>query len=106
MKTEEDARRLAQSLVATGELAGVHTEALITHMDTPLGLAVGNALEIVESLETLKGRGPAALEARSLELAARMVVMSGFDPDLPRARNRGRTPLSPGARLVQYREII
>jgi pyrimidine-nucleoside phosphorylase len=106
MKTEEDARRLAQSLVATGELAGVHTEALITHMDAPLGLAVGNALEIVESLETLKGRGPAALEALSVELAARMVVMSGIDPDLPRATNRVRTALSSGAGLEKFREII
>jgi pyrimidine-nucleoside phosphorylase len=106
MKTEEDARRLAQSLVATGELAGVHTQALITHMDAPLGLAVGNALEIVESLETLKGRGPAALEALSVELAARMVVMSGIDPDLPRATNRVRTALSSGAGLEKFREII
>jgi len=47
MKTEEDARRLARSLVDTGELAGVRTEALLTNMDGPLGRAVGNALEIV-----------------------------------------------------------
>jgi pyrimidine-nucleoside phosphorylase len=106
MKTEEDARRLAQSLVATGELAGVHTEALITNMDAPLGRAVGNALEIVESLETLKGRGPAALEALSVELAARMVVMSGIEPDLARATNRVRQVLSSGAGLEKFREII
>jgi pyrimidine-nucleoside phosphorylase len=106
MKTEEDARRLAQSLVATGELAGVRTEAMITNMDAPLGRAVGNALEIIESIETLKGRGPAALEALSVELAARMVVMSGIDADLPRATTRVRTALSSGAGLEKFREII
>jgi pyrimidine-nucleoside phosphorylase len=106
MKTEEDARRLAQSLVATGELAGVRTEAMITNMDAPLGRAVGNALEIIESIETLKGRGPAALEALSVELAARMVVMSGIDADLPRATTRVRKALSSGAGLEKFREII
>jgi pyrimidine-nucleoside phosphorylase len=106
MKTESDARLLAESLVATGELAGVRTEALITNMDAPLGRAVGNALEIVESLETLKGRGPSALEALSVELAARMVVLSGIDADLPRATNRVRKALSSGAGLEKFREII
>src|SRR3954469_17822910 len=52
MKTQPDARKLAESLVATGEAAGVHTEAVITDMEAPLGRAVGNALEVVESLET------------------------------------------------------
>ena len=86
MKTETDARALAQSLVATGELAGVRTEALLTRMDAPLGRAVGNALEIVESIETLKGRGPADLEALSVEFAARMLVLGGVEPDVDRAR--------------------
>src|SRR4029078_10743709 len=52
--TEEDARALARSLVDTGELAGVRTEALLTNMDAPLCRGIGNALEIVESIETLK----------------------------------------------------
>src|SRR5689334_19728285 len=85
MKTEADARALARSLVATGELAGVRTEALLTAMDEPLARAVGNALEIVESIETLKGRGPEPLESLSVELAARMLVLSDVEPDLARA---------------------
>src|SRR6516162_5526805 len=76
MKTEGDARALARSLVDTGELAGVRTEALLTNMDAPLGRAVGNALEIVESIETLKGNGPEDLESLSVEFAARMLLLS------------------------------
>jgi pyrimidine-nucleoside phosphorylase len=106
MKTEADARTLAESLVATGELAGVRTEALLTTMDEPLGLAVGNALEIVESIETLKGRGPAALEALSVELAARMLVLSGIEPDLPRAEARIRGAIASGAGLEKFRQIV
>src|SRR5690242_10518641 len=61
MKTEADARRLAESLVSIGKASGVRTEAVVTAMDTPLGRSVGNALEVVECLEVLKGRGPADL---------------------------------------------
>ena len=77
MKTPETARALAESLVAVGNRAGVRTEALLTTMDAPLGRAVGNALEVIESIETLKGRGPRDLEDLSVQLAARMVVLAG-----------------------------
>jgi pyrimidine-nucleoside phosphorylase len=106
MKTEADARKLAQSLVATGELAGVRTEALLTAMDAPLGRAVGNALEIVESIETLKGRGPQDLEALSVEFAARMLVLSGVERDLGRATDRVREALRSGAGVEKLRAII
>ena len=106
MKTEADARALARSLVDTGELAGVRTEALLTRMDAPLGLAVGNALEIIESIETLKGNGPAELASLSVEFAARMLVLSGLEPDVARAEVRVRTALSSGAGLEKFREII
>jgi pyrimidine-nucleoside phosphorylase len=106
MKTEEDARRLARSLVDTGELAGVRTEALLTNMDAPLGRAVGNALEIVESIETLKGRGPKDLESLSVEFAARMLVLSGIEPDVGRATARVREALSSGAGIDKLRQII
>jgi pyrimidine-nucleoside phosphorylase len=106
MKTEADARALARSLVDTGELAGVRTEALLTRMDAPLGRAVGNALEIVESIETLKGSGPADLEALSVEFAARMLVLSGLEPDVDKAGVRVKQALSSGAGLEKLREII
>jgi pyrimidine-nucleoside phosphorylase len=106
MKTEDEARQLANSLVRTGELAGVRTEAMITAMDAPLGRAVGNALEIVESIETLKGRGPEALESLSIELAARMVVLAGVERDLQAATARVRNALASGAGVEKFRQII
>ena len=77
MKTQADARTLAQSLVATGHGNGVRTEALITAMDVPLGRAVGNALEVRECIDTLRGSGPPDVESLSVELAARMVHFGG-----------------------------
>jgi pyrimidine-nucleoside phosphorylase len=58
MKSEADARELARLMVWIGSQAGLRTEAVITNMDAPLGRAVGNALEVIECVETLKGRGP------------------------------------------------
>jgi pyrimidine-nucleoside phosphorylase len=75
MKTAEEALCLARSLVSIGTAHGVATEALITRMDAPLGLAVGNALEIAECVATLAGRGPADLEDAVVTLARRMVVL-------------------------------
>src|SRR5262249_45197460 len=77
MKPETDSRRLAESLVSIGNASGVRTEAVITAMDAPLGLAVGNALEVVECVEVLKGRGPADLVEISVELTARMLLLAG-----------------------------
>src|SRR5437762_13026138 len=68
MKTEADSRRLAESLVSVGNAAGVRTEAVITAMESPLGRAVGNALEVIECLEVLKGGGPSDLIEVSVAL--------------------------------------
>src|SRR5687767_14285263 len=72
MKTFEDSKALAEAMVAIGRGMGKKVVALITDMEQPLGNAVGNALEVVECVETLKGRGPRDLEALSLELTAWM----------------------------------
>ncbi len=106
MKTPEEARRLAETLVSIGQAAGVRTEALITSMDAPLGRTVGNALEVVESIETLKGRGPADSEALSVLLAARMLVASGVAPDEADAASRVRAALAGGAGLDVFRRIV
>jgi pyrimidine-nucleoside phosphorylase len=76
MKTEASARQLARSLVDIGVRAGLRTEALMTRMDAPLGSAVGNAVEIVECVEVLKGRGPVDVVELTTIVAARMLVMS------------------------------
>jgi pyrimidine-nucleoside phosphorylase len=106
MKTRADARRLAESLVNIGNANGVRAEALITAMDTPLGNAVGNSLEIIECLETLKGRGPSDLEALSIALAARMLKLAGLATEETEAEALVRRALTSGQGLEKFREII
>jgi pyrimidine-nucleoside phosphorylase len=106
MKTPEASRQLAESLVAIGLASGVRTEALITAMDAPLGRMVGNSLEVIESLDTLKGRGPADLEALSVTLAARMLITAGIERDEETAEARIREALGSGAALETFRRII
>ena len=87
MATEADARRLAGSLVSIGNASGVKTEAIVTSMEAPLGRAVGNALEVVECLEVLKGRGPGDVVDVSVELTARMLVLGvSYKPDVSDTR--------------------
>lgn len=106
MKTPEASRQLAEALVAIGRAAGVRTEALITRMDAPLGRTVGNALEVIEAIETLKGRGPADLEALSVTLAARMLIAAGLEQEESAAERRVRAALTSGAALEKLRRII
>jgi pyrimidine-nucleoside phosphorylase len=106
MKTEADSRRLAESLVSIGNASGVRTEAIITRMDAPLGRAVGNALEVVECLEVLKGRGPADLIEISIELASRMVILSGVATDDADAKRRVREAIASGAGVERFRRIV
>jgi thymidine phosphorylase len=106
MKTRADARRLAESLVATGNANGVKTTALVTAMDTPLGRNVGNTLEVIECLETLKGRGPADLESLSVALAAQMLLLAGVAATFAEAETRIREALGSGRGLEKFRAII
>ncbi len=106
MKTPAASRQLAEALVAIGVAAGLRTEALITSMDAPLGRMVGNALEVTESIETLKGRGPAGLELLSVTLAARMLITAGLAADEFSAERRVRAALASGAGLEKFRQII
>ncbi len=106
MKTEQDARALASSLVAIGHASGVRTEAFLTAMDAPLGRAVGNANEIVESIETLKGRGPDDLEELSVILASRMLVLAGIARDMADAQTRVRRALESGEGVERFRRMV
>ncbi len=106
MKSEADSHRLAESLVAIGNRAGVRTEALITAMDAPLGHAVGNAIEVIECFETLKGCGPTDLEQLSVLLAARMVRLAGIETNDEAAERRVRAALASGAGIEKLRAII
>ncbi|MCR9248117.1 MAG: thymidine phosphorylase [bacterium] len=84
MQREDDARALMETICATGRSAGVKIAALLTDMDHPLGLALGNALEVVEILEALDGNCPEDLREVTLELGAEMLVLGGVAVD-PRA---------------------
>ncbi len=77
MKTVPESIELAQMMVDIGTRNGRHVAALITDMDTPLGHNIGNSLEVAESMEILKGRGPADLKEVCLQLAANMLVLAG-----------------------------
>jgi thymidine phosphorylase len=90
MKSIEDARELARTMVGLGQAHGVKTVALITWMDTPLGYTVGNALEVRESLEVLEGGGPPDVVEVTLALAREMLAMAGIDEDPADALRDGR----------------
>jgi pyrimidine-nucleoside phosphorylase len=106
MKTREDARKLAVSLVNNGKANGVRTEALITAMDAPLGRAIGNALEVRECIDTLRGEGPKDLEDLSIELAARMVRLAGKAGDDAMARDMIRDTITSGRGIELFRKLV
>jgi pyrimidine-nucleoside phosphorylase len=106
MKSEADSRALAESLVAIGNASGVRTEAIITSMDAPLGNAVGNAIEVIECLEVLKGRGPEDLVEVATALAARMLVLGGAARDDAEGARHVRTVLDSGKALDRFCRII
>lgn len=99
MPSLEEARRLAQTMVTLGEEQGVRTSALLTGMDTPLGRAVGNAVEVEEAVGVLKGGGPADLVEVTLALAREMLRLAGIDADPAAALAGGRA-------LERYRAMI
>ena len=99
MRAEADARLLAQTMVTLGEENGVRTAALLTRMDTSLGRAVGNAVEVEEAVATLSGQGPPDLVEVVLALAAEMLRLAGVDAD-PAAALVG------GSALSRYRAMI
>jgi len=106
MKSFDDSKRLAESLVAIGNASGVRTEALITDMDAPLGRWVGNSLEVIECIETLKGQGPADLEDLSVQLATRMLQLGGVERDPDAAERRVREAIASGAGVEKFRQIV
>lgn len=105
MKTHAQSRALADSLVKVGTANGLRVCALITAMDAPLGRYVGNSLEVIESIETLKGNGPPDLTELSVILAARMVELAGLAPR-GEAETKVRAALASGAGLDVFRASV
>lgn len=105
MKTPEEASRLAEEMVTIGTACGRKVSALITNMDLPLGLAVGNALEVEEALAVLSGEGPEDLREVCLALAAEMLTLcNGWTPE--EAEQQAREALQSGKALAKMQEWI
>src|SRR5437868_6688054 len=99
MKSRERARELARTMVSLGEEHRVRTRALLTSMDTPLGRAVGNAVEVEESVAALRGEGPPDLMEVTLALAGQMLALAGIEADPAAAIADGRA-------LAAYRAMV
>ena len=106
MKNIDDARRLAQTMVRIGQLAGRQTMAVISDMSQPLGEAIGNTIEIVEAIETLQGHGPADLTEMVYVLGSQMVVLAGKAATLAEARELLVEALESGKALAKFKEMI
>lgn len=106
MKTEEDSARLAEVMVETGKRMGKKVVALVTDMDQPLGQMAGHSNEVWESVEVLKGRGPADLRALSLELSAWMFFLGDRTGSVEEGRSLAETMVASGRALEKLRQGI
>ncbi|MGG1635706.1 pyrimidine-nucleoside phosphorylase [Paenibacillus sp. NRS-1760] len=106
MKTLEHSEQLAQAMVDIGTEVGRNTAAFISDMDQPLGFAIGNALEVQESIETLKGNGPEDLTELCLTLGAHMVILGGKSDSVEPAKQLLRDQITSGAALDKFKAFI
>ena len=106
MKTRADAEALAGALVSVGRSMGKKVTALITAMDQPLGRSVGNALEMVESVQILHGQGPADSTELTLRLGAEMLLLAGVVPTTEAALPLLRRKLESGEALERFKKMV
>ena len=106
MKSRESARDLAETMVGIGAAHQTPVTALITDMSQPLGAAVGNAMEMVESLEMLRGGGPADLVEITLRLGTEMLVMGGVTEDPAAARAMLQRTIADGSAFAKFEEVV
>ncbi|MEX0323459.1 MAG: thymidine phosphorylase [Puniceicoccaceae bacterium] len=102
----EEAEQLARLMVDLGEAAGCRVTAWLTSMDTPLGRAVGNAVEVEESIAILKGEGPDELAELVCEQVAGMLLLAGMETDEANALEKVRTRLADGSALECFRQMV
>ena len=105
MNTVEDSLALAQEMVSIGESAGKKTAALITNMDIPLGNNIGNSLEVIEAVETLKNQGPEDLTEVCIQLAANMLYLAGIG-DMNICLSKVKEALANGTALQKLIEMV
>ena len=106
MKNEKDAERLAKTMVQIGKLANRQTMAIISDMSQPLGLAIGNSLEVKEAIDALKGEGPADLMEMVYVLGSQMVVLAKQADTLEEARKLLKEAIQSGAATTKFKEMI
>ncbi len=106
METMTDATVLAETMVRIGTDAGKRTVAVISDMDRPLGRAVGNALEVIEAIETLRGGGPADLRALALHEAALLLVMTGAAADERAGEGMAAEAIASGAAFATFAAVV
>lgn len=106
MKNEEDAVALAKAMVSIGNNVGRNTMAIISSMAEPLGYAIGNALEVKEAIETLRGDGPEDLTALCLELGAQMTVLGGKADTLDEAKEKLQEVIANGKALEKFKVFL
>ena len=106
MKTVDEARELAETMLAIGRNTGRGMAAVITDMNQPLGRAVGNALEIRESIDILAGRGPADTSELTVLLASEMLVLAGISPDVSAARKAAEEMLESGRAMETFAKMV
>jgi pyrimidine-nucleoside phosphorylase/thymidine phosphorylase len=106
MKSVADARTLARTLAGIGRSMGKRVTALLTDMSQPLGRAVGNALEVVETVELLRGGGPPDLREVTVALTAEMLLLAGVAADGPAARAAVEAAIADGRGLAKLEEIV
>ncbi len=106
MKTEAEARQLAESLVAISASMGKPTSAILTRMDEPLGHMIGNSLEVIESIDCLRGKGPADLMEVTYALSAEMLILGGIESTHEGAMNALKRAIDSGAALDGFRALV
>jgi pyrimidine-nucleoside phosphorylase len=106
MKSEKDAVFLAELMVETGERMGKQMVALITDMDQPLGSMIGNALEVIEVVEVLRGEGPEDLRQLCLELAGWMLHLGGVADTVAEGKKQSEKLISSGKALDKFRQLV
>jgi pyrimidine-nucleoside phosphorylase len=105
MKTKEQALELARAMVAIGKVSGKPVRALLTGMNQPLGRAAGHTTEVIESLECLKGRGPADLMEVTFALTGHMLILGGVAKDMADARQKMEAAIANGSALEKFRQL-
>ena len=106
MENLDEARALSYLMINIGKLAGRQVVTLLSDMNQPLGAAVGNALEVVEAIDTLHGGGPLDFREHCLHVSAQMLVMGRRSPDLQSARRLAEDAISSGSAFEKFRVLV